>query len=414
MSLTDSNQLTDYEKHSSQSGNNNQLALSVLTSIFFIWGFITCLNDILIPHLKLQFDLTYAEAMLIQFCFFGAYFICSIPAGKLVSKIGYKNGIILGLGITAFGAALFYPAAETAIYVFFLLALFVLASGITLLQVSANPYVVALGSEKTAATRLNLTQAFNSLGTTVAPLFGGLLIFGLAANASADEHAQAVQIPYVGIALFLLLLAIVVKKIRLPEISSQQEDSTPFTLHELKVHRHLLFGIVAIFTYVGGEVAIGSFLVSYFADPTVGNMTEETASGFVAWYWGGAMLGRFLGSYIMLHIPANRLLAFNAITAIGCILLSISTQGQLAVYSILLVGFFNSIMFPTIFSLALRGMGKYSSQASGLLCLAIVGGAIIPMIQGVLADSATLHISFLVPVACYIYIFWFGISGCKK
>lgn len=388
--------------------------LSVMTSIFFIWGFITCLNDILIPHLKQQFQLSYAQAMLIQFCFFGAYFICSVPAGRLVNRIGYKNGMVVGLATTAVGALLFYPAASFAIYGVFLTALFVLASGITLLQVAANPYVVALGSNKTAATRLNLTQAFNSLGTTVAPAFGGLLILGVAANATPESHAQAVQVPYLLITLALIVLAVVVAILKLPSIETQHAESARLGLKVLKDHPHLLFGVIAIFVYVGGEVSIGSFLVNFLGEAHIGNMPEAVAATYVSYYWGGAMVGRFIGAFVMLHLPAHRVLAANAIVAGLLVVTAMVTNGNLAFWAILLVGFFNSIMFPTIFSLSLARMGNYTSQASGLLCLAIVGGALVPLAQGLLADSIGLQFAFIIPVICYLYITWFGAVGSQK
>ena len=398
----------------SNSTSTPKFALSVMTSIFFIWGFITCLNDILIPHLRMQFDLSYTQAMLIQFCFFGAYFICSIPAGRIVGRIGYKKGMVTGLLITAVGAGLFYPAAATAQYVFFLAALFVLASGITLLQVAANPYVVALGPSSTAETRLNLTQAFNSLGTTIAPLFGGLLIFGLAANATAEAHAEAVQIPYIGIAAFLILLAVIVSKTSLPVIASQEKPVKPLSFAQLKQYPHLLFGVLGIFLYVGGEVAIGSFLVNFLGESHIGGMSEETASAYVAYYWGGAMVGRFVGSYVMLRVSAHKVLTGNAVIAMVLIITAMMTSGQVAVWAILLVGLFNSIMFPTIFSLSLKGMGQHTSQASGLLCLAIVGGALVPLLQGVMADGMGVQLAFIVPVFCYLYIAWFASVGSKQ
>ena len=394
--------------------SNRRFGLAVLTSIFFIWGFITCLNDILIPHLKQQFALSYSQAMMIQFCFFGAYFLCSVPAGRLVNRVGYKRGIVIGLGVSALGALMFYPAAALAQFSVFLGALFVLASGITLLQVSANPYVVALGPPETAATRLNLTQAFNSLGTTVAPIFGGVLILGVAQHATPSEHAQAVQLPYVGIAVFLLLISALILFIRLPVIESQEKEARPLSFTQLKQFPHLIFGVLGIFVYVGGEVAIGSFLVNFLGESHIGNMPEPEAASYVAYYWGGAMIGRFIGSYIMLHIPAHRVLAFNALMATALVVLAMSASGMVSVYAILLVGLFNSIMFPTIFSLALAGLGKYTSQASGLLCLAIVGGAIVPLIQGVVADAVSLQFAFIVPIFCYLYIAWYGMSGSQK
>lgn len=408
MSLPTSTQ--ELQSHSNPS-TNYRFALFSLTSLFFMWGFITCLNDILIPYLKGAFTLSYTEAMLIQFCFFGAYFIVSLPAGKLVSKVGYQKGISIGLLVACLGCLLFYPAATMGVYGVFLFALFVLASGITILQVSANPYVSALGSEKTAASRLTLTQAFNSLGTTVAPFFGAMLIFQGHGESVAND-ASAVQLPYLMLAAALAVLAIVFSKLALPTLS-QHTQSTSEVEGSAWQHRHLVLGAVGIFLYVGAEVAIGSTLVNYFADPAIAGMQEATAAKFIAYYWGGAMVGRFIGAAVMQKVNAGWVLSFNAIAAVALILVSTSTTGSIAMWTILLVGLCNSIMFPTIFSLALQGLGKHTSQGSGILCLAIVGGAIVPVIQGMLADTMGLQLSFLLPALCYVFIAYYGLFGSK-
>ncbi|WOH37263.1 sugar MFS transporter [Thalassotalea fonticola] len=399
----------------STTGNYN-FALTSLTSLFFMWGFITCLNDILIPHLKGIFDLTFTQAMLVQFCFFGAYFVVSIPAGKLVKTLGYQKGIVVGLVVAAVGCLGFYPAASMHSYPVFLMALFILASGITILQVSANPYVSCLGKAETASSRLTMTQAFNSLGTTVAPFFGAYLILDEVANAmaTAQEKAAMVQMPYVFLAAVLLLLAAIFALLKLPHIEDEQEhDEVSNTTGSAWQYSHLVLGAVGIFVYVGAEVAIGSFLVNFFTDPNIGGLSESNAAKYIAYYWGGAMVGRFIGAGVMQKVPAGKVLAFNASTAVLLVLISMLSSGQLAMWSILLVGLFNSVMFPTIFSLAVTGLGKHTSQGSGILCLAIVGGAIIPLVQGALADSIGVQNSFFLPILCYGFIAYYGLVGSK-
>ena len=397
-----------------QAGNYS-FALTSLTTLFFMWGFITCLNDILIPHLKGVFDLSYSQAMLIQFCFFGAYFLVSIPAGSLVKKLGFQKGIVLGLIIAAVGCLGFYPAAAMHSYPVFLFALFVLASGITLLQVSANPYVSILGKSETASSRLTLTQAFNSLGTTIAPFFGAYLILDqVAETMSAAQQAESVQLPYLLLAGMLLILAMIFAFIKLPTVEYAQgpQDKEEITGSAWQ-YRHLVLGAVGIFVYVGAEVAIGSFLVSFLNDPNIAGLEESDAAKYIAYFWGGAMVGRFIGAAVMQKLPAGKVLAFNAISGVILICLAMVTSGQLAMWAILLVGLCNSIMFPTIFSLAINGLGKHTSHGSGILCLAIVGGAIIPLIQGVLADTIGLQNSFFLPIICYVFIAYYGFSGSK-
>jgi MFS transporter, FHS family, L-fucose permease len=387
----------------------NRFALISLTSLFFIWGFITCLNDILIPYLKGAFELSYTQAMLIQFCFFGAYFIVSMPAGALVAKIGYRYGIVGGLGIASIGCLLFYPAAEIGVYSLFLLALFILASGITLLQVAANPYVSALGPAKTASSRLTMTQAFNSLGTTIAPFFGAWLIFSHVDKSTAD--ATAVQMPYILLAFTLVVLAVIFYILKLPELG--KSEATQVSTAKSWGYRHLKLGAIGIFLYVGAEVAIGSFLVNFLSEPSIAGISESEAAKFIAYYWGGAMVGRFIGAVVMQHISAGKVLAFNAVLAIVLIGLAIISSGNLAMWAILSVGLFNSIMFPTIFSLAINGLSSATSHGSGVLCLAIVGGAIIPLLQGMLADTIGVQLAFILPLCCYLYIAYYGLSGCK-
>ncbi|ASJ97043.1 MULTISPECIES: sugar MFS transporter [Shewanella] len=396
---------------------NNRFALVSLTTLFFMWGFITCLNDILIPHLKAVFNLNYTQAMLIQFCFFGAYFLVSVPAGVMVKRLGYQKGIVLGLLIAALGCGLFYPAAAIASYGLFLGALFVLASGITVLQVAANPYVTALGSVETASSRLTLTQAFNSLGTTVAPAFGSVLILSVAVEASAQAEAEAVKLPYLLLCGMLLILAVVFALLKLPHIQGQEEETLTGAEASKPVsalsHRHLVLGAVGIFVYVGGEVAIGSLLVNFLGQAHVAAMAEAEAAHYIAFYWGGAMVGRFIGAAVMQKIPAGKVLGFNATMAALLVVVAVVSEGAVAMWSILAVGLFNSIMFPTIFSLALKNLGPATAQGSGILCLAIVGGAVVPLAQGMLADAAGLSVSFLLPVLCYAYILFYGLNGSK-
>ena len=406
--------------------NNYQFALIALTSLFFMWGFITCLNDILIPHLKNVFQLNYTQSMLIQLCFFGAYFIVSLPAGALVKRITYKWGIVVGLVVAAIGCALFIPAASYRVYALFLGALFVLATGVTILQVAANPYVTELGAPETASSRLTLTQAFNSLGTTLAPLFGAMLILSAAVtdvqNATPEQvealrltEADAVRFPYIILACAFLVLAAIFAALKLPKV--EEADVTEVagsTQHgSAWSYRHLVLGAVGIFLYVGAEVSIGSFLVNYLAEPSIANMPEAEAAHYVAYFWGGAMVGRFIGSFVMRYVDDGKALAFNAAIVILLLLLTVFAGGSLAMWSVLAIGLFNSIMFPTIFSLALKGLGRHTSQGSGILCLAIVGGALLPMVQGGLADTIGIHLAFLMPVVCYVYIAYYGVKGHK-
>ncbi|HLP16900.1 MAG TPA: sugar MFS transporter, partial [Bacteroidota bacterium] len=392
-------------------------ALTVLTSLFFMWGFITCLNDILIPHLKSIFDLNYTQSMLIQFTFFTAYFLVSLPSGMIIERIGYKRGIVIGLIAAGIGCLMFYPAAGARSYPLFLTALFVLASGITLLQVSANPYVAILGKPETASSRLNLTQAFNSLGTTIAPLFGSFVILSAATEVSADvsTRAAAVQVPYLGLAAALFIIAAVIGFFKLPEVETGDIASSDGSRNSDSIHasawsyRHLVLGAVGIFMYVGGEVSIGSFLVSYMKEPTIAGFSDADAGRYLSFYWGGAMIGRFIGAALLQKIKAGKLLAFNAAAAALLVAVSMLTTGSIAMWSILAVGLFNSIMFPTIFTLGVDGLGKHTGQGSGILCMAIVGGALVPLVQGVLADMPAIGIqhAFFIPVLCYAYILYY-------
>jgi FHS family L-fucose permease-like MFS transporter len=418
---------------SSTSGTNTSYLapLAVLTSLFFMWGFLTCLNDIIIPHLKGIFELNYAQAMMIQFAFFTAYFVVSLPAGSIVKKVGYKSGIIIGLLVAALGCFLFYPAAGARSYPMFLGALFVLASGITLLQVAANPFVAVLGRPETASSRLTLTQAFNSLGTTIAPFFGSILILATAVKSAAElkamspeaaeayklAEAASVQKPYIGLTAALVVLAIAIAAFRLPKIEGGSVDggdaaASDDTLHKSAWgYRHLVLGALAIFVYVGGEVAIGSFLVNYFKEPAIGGLTESQGARLVALYWGGAMVGRFIGTFTLRWFQPSKVLVLHAVGVVALIVLTMLTTGPVAMYSVLAIGLFNSIMFPTIFTLAIDRLGKHTGQGSGILCMAIVGGALIPVLQGFVADAIGIHHCFIVALLCYVYIAWYGAKG---
>ena len=343
-----------------------------------------------------------------QSCFFGAYFVVSPLAGRIIAKVGFQQGIVIGLLTTASGAALFYPSEELHVYVMYLFSFFILASGITILQVAANPYVAALGADETSASRLNLAQAANSAGTALSPYIGAVLILGAAAT-----DTTTVQGPYLTMAVILFLAALVFRKINLPillNVESQKETGE----ENLWKRRSLVLGALAIFLYVGGEVAIGSFLVSYFAETSIAGLDETAAGKMVAWYWFLAMVGRFVGAGLMMYIPATRYLAVNALIAIVMIIVSMNTSGSVAMWSILAVGFFNSIMFPTIFTLAVKGLGSMTSKGSGLVCQGIVGGALIPLIQGMAADSIGIQLSFIVPMLCYIYIGWYALRGADQ
>jgi len=406
---------------------NYSRPLAVVTTLFFMWGFLTCLNDILVPHLKSIFDLSYTRVMLIQFSFFSAYFLFSIPWSKFVNRIGYQRTMVVGLLTMACGAFLFLPASSAASYPLFLTALLILAAGITGLQVSANPYVDLLGKPETASSRLDLTQAFNSLGTTIAPKLGGLLILSAAPLAVEQlrqltpqalqayrvQQAASVKMPYAVIGLALILLAVLIGISKLPQVETAISSSAEKVNDSIWKHPNLFLGAVGIFAYVGAEVSIGSFLVNYFGLPEIAGFSAKTAAGFVSFYWGGAMIGRFLGAGVLRRIRPGRLLALCATVAAVLLTASMLSGGRMAMWTILAVGCFNSIMFPTIFSLGVAELGPLTGTGSGLLNMAIVGGAVLPLVQGTIADRIGLHHAFFVPVICYLYILFYGLSGSK-
>src|SRR3984885_15091176 len=411
----------------SASGQSYGAPLATVTTLFFMWGFLTCLNDILVPHLKSIFDLSYFQVMLIQFAFFGAYFIFSIPSAKVIDWIGYQRSMVVGLLTMGLGAFLFVPAASVPSYPLFLGALIVLAAGITCLQVAANPYVTVLGKPETASSRLNLTQAFNSLGTFLAPFFGAAFILSAAPKAIDDMRALApdalqayrlheaasVKTPYVGLGIALVLLAIAIGSFKLPKIPHAQHQIGEKVNDSIWKHPNLILGAIGIFVYVGAEVSIGSFLVNYFSQPDIGGLTEKVAASYVAFYWGGAMVGRFIGSGLLQKMKAGRLLGICAVCAAALVTISMISTGHFAMWSIILVGFFNSIMFPSIFTLGVAELGPLTGDGSGIMIMAIVGGAIIPLAQGAVADSVGIHHAFFLPVICYLYILFFALSGSK-
>lgn len=437
---------------------------AAITVLFFMWGFMTVLNDILIPYLKKLFVLNYVEATLVQFVFFGAYFIgsliyflASLSVGDLIARIGYKNGIISGLLLSAFGCSLFFPAAGYHVYGLFLAALFCLGLGFTMLQIAANPYVAILGKAEGASSRLNLAQGFNSIGTTIAPIVGARLIFG--GIHTQQLGANVLQGMYISFALVFVVMAVIIKLIKLPEFKS--DDHIEKEAGALR-YPNLVMGIFAIFMYVGGEVSVGSLMINFLKLPQIAGYDEHTASHYLSFYWGGVMIGRFLGAislnkkmaaksrfllmlavaitalviigliadwqttaiysailavnllafYLGRALPARTLGIFAVIIA-GLILAAVFGKGVVAMWCLIGVGLFNSIMWSNIFTLAINGLGRFTSQGSSLLIMAILGAATVPVLQGAVADRAGLQISFLVPFCCYLYLMFYGFVGYK-
>lgn len=426
------------------SKSNNRSAFIIVTTLFFMWGFITVLVDALIPKLKDVFELSYFESGLVQFSFFMAYFFVSIPSGSLIAKIGYKKGVIVGLLTMGAGCLLFFPAASLRLFPIFLLALFVLASGITILQVAANPYVAALGPSKSASSRLNLSQAFNSLGTTLAPLVSAAFILGNSV-ATSDEvdamstiqreayyvaEASSVQIPFLALSIVLVVLAGIFAVFKLPKILEGKESKGGNYFEALK-SKPLMYGAIGIFLYVGAEVTIGSYLVNYFLTLDVRALVDQSsmmsslasflsgsditainvsrlAGTFVFFYWFGAMIGRFIGAGLQLKFKPAYLLSVYALINVCLLVLTILSSSYVAFWTVLSIGLFNSIMFPTIFTLSIDGLKNNTAQGSGILCTAIVGGAFIPPLYGYFADLINLQTAFIIPLLCYLYIAWYG------
>jgi FHS family L-fucose permease-like MFS transporter len=397
-------------------------AMAVAATVFFMFGFGTSLMGVLQPHLKGLFDLNYTQAMLVQSAFFSAYFLLSLPAASLMNRLGYQKSMVAGLGVMGVGALFFVPAASLISYAVFLTAIWVLAAGVTMLQVAANPFVTQLGSPATSSSRLNLAQAFNSVGTTIAPYLGSVLILSDQAKTvlSAGElqtqkiaAASAVKAPYVGMAVVLLVLAFVLSRLKLKLATDIKGSHQAAAGASIWKYRHLVLGAVSIFAYVGAEVSIASIMVNYLSQPNIGGLTEKVAAFYLSLYWGGMIIGRFLGTAILRKVPGGKVMGVAALVAFALVVTTILTGGALAMWSVVAVGLFNSVLFPTTFSLAVAGLGPLTGKGSGLINMAIVGGAVIPPIQGALADAIGIHMSFVVPALCYLYITFYGFIGSR-
>ncbi|WP_225206472.1 sugar MFS transporter [Novosphingobium huizhouense] len=400
-------------------------ALTLLASLFFMWGFITVINNTLLPHLRAVFDLNYTQTTLIESVWFIAYFVASIPAAKLIERIGYQKSLVTGLLIMAAGALGMMLAASIPSYGVTLTMLFVIASGITLLQVAANPYVAVVGKPETASSRLNLVQAMNSAGTMLAPMFGAYLILGRSKSGTAAAgtvltpaeriaDAQSVILPYALVAAVLVVLALVIARFPLPAMGSatQRLAKEERRKHSLWLHRNLVFGVPAIFIYLIAEIGVANLFVNFVSQPQIADLTHEQAGKYLTFLWGGMMIGRFAGSAIMQKIDAARVLAAFSIGAFLVMLVTVFTTGPVAMWSLILVGLFHSIMFPTIFTLGIKGLGPLTEEGSGLLIMAIAGGALV-VVQGYLADSYGLQNSFLLTAACELYVLFYALWGSR-
>ncbi len=385
------------------------LALALVVALYFGIGFITAMNDVLVPHFKDLFQLSNVRALLVQFAFFGAYFLLSVPSGRIVGRIGSKNGIVASLCVVGVGLLLFLPASIIISYPLFLFALFLVGCGLALLQVAVNPYISVLGPTELAASRLNLAGGFNSVAGTLAPRIGAIFIF-VAAGASTAELAHSVRMPYVVLSLLAFALALLTKVMHLPDVVPQREpnDASGGSAWDFS---NLRYGLFAIFAYVGAEVAIGSLIINYLGQPSMGGMSHSRAAGYVSLYWGGAMVARFIGFVALRYVSQARALALVA--ALGCVFIAAAVlgHGPVALWAIVSCGLFNSIMWPCIFPMSIEGLGKYTTQASGLLVTMIVGGAVIPEIQGFLADHYGYQKSFLIVLLCYAYVLFFAVYG---
>jgi FHS family L-fucose permease-like MFS transporter len=403
---------------------SGQSALALLASLFFMWGFITVINNTLLPHLRSVFDLDYGQTTLIESVWFIAYFVASIPAAKLIERVGYQRSLVIGLGIMAVGALAMVPAARLPSYGITIAALFVIAAGITLLQVAANPYVAVIGPPETSSARLNLVQAFNSLGTTLAPLFGGYLILGRSVSGTTRDavlspaerlaDAHAVVLPYVIVAVVLVLLAVVIARFPLPAMgaATSRVAKAERRHHSLWRHRNLVLGVPAIFIYLIAEIGVSNLFINFVSQPDIGNLTHEQASHYLFLLWGGMMVGRFLGAAIMHRIDARTVLAAASLGALLVMLVATFATGHLAMWALISVGLFHSIMFPTIFTLAIRGLGPLTEEGSGLLVMAIAGGALV-YLQGKAADAYGLQSSFLITVICELYVLFYALWGSR-
>ncbi|WP_082616749.1 sugar MFS transporter [Massilia sp. Root418] len=399
--------------------------MSLLASLFFTWGFITVINNTLLPHLRSVFELNYTQTTLIESVWFIAYFVASIPAARLIERIGYKKSLVVGLSIMALGALMMIPAARLPSYIVTLVALFVIACGITLLQVAANPYVAVVGTPQTASSRLNLVQAFNSLGTMFAPLFGGYLILGRSSSGTADAghvltqaerlaDAQAVQLPYLIVAAVLVVLAVIIARFPLPEMgaATSRVSKAERASHSLWRHRNLVFGIPAIFIYLIAEIGVANLFINFVSQPNIGNVNHEQASHYLFLLWGGMMVGRFVGSMLMRSISAEHVLAAASVGACIVMLVATFSTGPTAMWALISVGLFHSIMFPTIFTLGIKGLGPLTEEGAGLLIMAIAGGALV-VVQGWLADIYGLQASFLLTAACEVYVLFYALWGAR-
>ncbi|MFK7807528.1 MAG: sugar MFS transporter [Saprospiraceae bacterium] len=391
-----------------------QAAFAFFVILFFMWAFLTEMNGVLVPFVKKVFDFGYTQAILVQSCFFIAFALMAMPASRILDRIGYRKGIIMGLSTMALGCFLFVPASITVLFPVFLGALFILATGVTMLQVAANPYVAVLGDPEKAASRLNLAQGFNSVAKTIAPVFGSYFILKGMDGLPQAEAAAAVQLPYVGLALALLAVAVIFFFIPLPDIKdldALQETDGKTSDQSIWGFSHLKLGAVAIFMYVGAEVAIASYMINFAGLENIAGIKEADASKYLSMYWGGLMVGRFLGAALLQKMKSQKLLAFNAVLAIALLFAATSLSGMAALWCVVLLGFCNSIMWSNIFTLAIDKLGPLTARGSGLLVTAIVGGAVIPFLMGMLADNFGLQPAYLLLVLCYGYILFYGLKG---
>lgn len=393
---------------------NQNGPLAIMVALFFLFGSITVLNDVLVPHMKNIFHLSTTQSTMVQFSFFLPYFFFSLPAGWLIGRVGYKKVIMIALGIVSLGLFLFISAVSYGVFEYFLVSLFVLGAGLTLAQVAANPYIIALGPIETGSSRLNLAGGLSSFANTVNIIIGGSLLF-VGANASITEKIEAMKFPYFIMAGIVLLYAIVIGFSKLPQIRYVSEQATGSNLAGVWQYKHLLLGAGAIFAYVGAEVSIGTILIDFLQHKSMGEFSEVDAKWFVTLYWMGAMIGRFVGFFTLQKIKTERGLLFVSIMAVYLVFICMFTSGTVARTAIVMVGLCNSIMWPCIFPLSISGLGKYTSQGAGLLCTMVVGGAIIPMIQAFLAEETGLgyNFSFIIVLLCYIYILYFALVGHK-
>ncbi|MDO7840833.1 sugar MFS transporter [Sphingomonas immobilis] len=406
-------------------GTNYRPALTLLASLFFMWGFITVINNTLLPHLRSVFDLNYTQTTFIESVWFIAYFVAAIPSAFLIRRIGYQKSLVVGLLTMAAGALGMTLAASIPSYGVTLTMLFVIASGITLLQVAANPYVAVVGSPETASARLNLVQALNSAGTMLAPGFGAYLILGRSKSGTALAgtvltpaerlaDAQSVILPYILVAAVLIVLAVVIARFPLPAMGAAANRATAAERknYSLLRHRNLVFGVPAIFIYLIAEIGVANLFVNFVSQPDIANLTHEQAGRYLTFLWGGMMVGRFAGAFVMQRIEAEKVLAVAAVGAFVVMTITTFTHGEVAMWALISVGLFHSIMFPTIFTLGVRGLGPLTEAGSGLLIMAIAGGALV-IVQGWLADKFGLQMSFLLTVACELYVLFYALWGSK-